>query len=72
MANWLEQPFLENGIVLSNHRSLQEIDEERALAQAIVDTIREPLLVLYKNLRVVDANRAFYGTFKIDLCEIIA
>jgi PAS domain-containing protein len=72
MANWLEQPFLENGIVSSNHRSLQEIDEERALAQAIVDTIREPLLVLDQNLRVVDANRAFYGTFKINPCKVIA
>ena len=31
-----------------------------ALAQAIVDTIREPLLVLDEDLRVVTANRSFY------------
>jgi len=32
----------------------------RWLAASIVDTIREPLLVLDRNLRVVTANRSFY------------
>ena len=41
------------------------LDEGHALAQAIVDTIREPLLVLDKGLRVVTANRSFYLTFKM-------
>jgi two-component sensor histidine kinase len=36
-----------------------------ALARAIVDTIREPLLVLDKDLRVVAASRSFYVTFKM-------
>ncbi|MGP0090666.1 MAG: response regulator [Xanthobacteraceae bacterium] len=36
-----------------------------ALTQAIVDTIREPLLVLDKDLRVVTASRSFYKTFKM-------
>jgi two-component sensor histidine kinase len=35
-----------------------------ALARAIVDTIREPLLVLDKDLRVIAASRSFYVTFK--------
>jgi chemotaxis protein methyltransferase CheR len=35
------------------------IDDGRALAQAIVDTLREPLLVLDNDLRVVAASRAF-------------
>jgi two-component sensor histidine kinase len=43
----------------------KDIDDGRALAQAIVDTIREPLLVLDKNLRVVAASRSFYLTFKV-------
>ena len=34
-----------------------------ALAQAIVDTVREPLLVLDHDLRVVAASRSFYMTF---------
>jgi two-component sensor histidine kinase len=41
------------------------LDEGHALAQAIVDTIREPLLVLDKDLRVVTANRSFYLTFRM-------
>jgi nitrogen-specific signal transduction histidine kinase len=37
--------------------------DARALAQAIVDTIREPQLVLDYNLRVIAASRLFYQTF---------
>ena len=40
-----------------------------ALAQAIVDTVREPLLVLDKDLRVVSASRSFYSTFKVNRSE---
>jgi two-component sensor histidine kinase len=36
----------------------------RHLRQAIVDTVREPLLVLDKELRVLAASRSFYLTFK--------
>ena len=42
------------------------VDDGRALAQAIVDTIREPLLVLDKDLRVVAASRSFYLKFRVD------
>lgn len=35
------------------------------LAQGIVDTVREPLLVLDKELRVVAASRSFYSAFKV-------
>lgn len=42
------------------------IDDGRALAQAIVDTVREPLLVLDQDLRVVAASRSFYLTFRVD------
>jgi chemotaxis protein methyltransferase CheR len=35
------------------------------LALAIVDTVREPLLVLDKELRVLAASRSFYLTFKV-------
>ena len=42
------------------------IEDGRALAQAIVDTVREPLLVLDKDLRVVAASRSFYETFQAD------
>jgi chemotaxis protein methyltransferase CheR len=36
------------------------------LPQVIVDTIREPLLVLDGDLRVVAASRSFYAKFKVD------
>ena len=36
-----------------------------ALAWAIVDTVREPFLVLDRDLRVVVASRSFYATFQI-------
>lgn len=34
-------------------------------AEAIVNTVREPLVILNKNLQVITANRAFYHTFEI-------
>ena len=42
-----------------------EIEDKVALAQAIVDTVREPLLVLDQDLRVVGASRSFYRTFDV-------
>jgi chemotaxis protein methyltransferase CheR len=36
-----------------------------ALAQGIVDTVREPVLVLDNELRVVAASRSFYSAFKV-------
>jgi two-component sensor histidine kinase len=40
-----------------------EVEDACALAQAIVDTVREPLIVLDKDLRVVAASRSFYVKF---------
>jgi PAS domain S-box-containing protein len=36
------------------------------LAEAIVDTVREPLLVLDEGLRVIAASRSFYQTFGVE------
>src|ERR1700691_4412299 len=36
-----------------------------ALAQSIVDTVREPVIVLDTGLRVIAASRSFYSTFKV-------
>lgn len=46
-----------------------DIEYGRALAQAIFDTVREPLLVLDKDLRVVAASRSFYLTFRVNRQE---
>jgi PAS domain-containing protein len=40
-------------------------DEIQNYAQNIVDTVREPLLILDATLRVRSANRAFYQTFHV-------
>ena len=45
-------------------------DDGRGLAQAIVDTLREPLLVLDKDLRVVTASRSFYRTFAVNRRDV--
>ena len=37
----------------------------RSLEEAIVDTVREPVLVLDKELRVIAASRSFYSAFKV-------
>jgi PAS domain-containing protein len=44
---------------------LRQFEEARAFAQAIVDTVREPFLVLDKELRVLAASRSFYSAFKV-------
>ena len=44
---------------------LLQFEEARAFAQAIVDTVREPFLVLDQDLRVLAASRSFYSTFEV-------
>ena len=41
----------------------------RTYAQSIVETVREPLLVLDEQLQLLSANRAFYKTFQIPLSD---
>jgi signal transduction histidine kinase/CheY-like chemotaxis protein len=45
-----------------------ELKSVETYAQDIVDTVREPLLILDPDLRVRSANRAFYQTFRVS-CE---
>lgn len=44
----------------------RELALQRRLAEGIVDTLREPLLVLTGNLQIVTASRAFYLKFRVD------
>src|SRR4030081_3749977 len=50
---------------LSDNDVFTGAEEARAFAQAIVDTVREPFLVLDKDLRVLAASRSFYSAFKV-------
>ena len=56
--------------VLLDGRPPIDPDDASALAQAIVDTIRDPLLVLDQTLRVVTANRAFHAMFRMSRQDI--
>ena len=65
-SNYRERTPPANAWTFPNNQPIRDLDDASALAQAIVDTIRDPLLVLNQNLRVVAANRAFYQTFRMD------
>jgi chemotaxis protein methyltransferase CheR len=57
-------------LALPDRPLIIDLDDARAIAEAIVDTIRDPLLVLDQHLCVVTANRAFYQTFRMKLEDI--
>ena len=46
-------------------------EEARRYAESIVETIREPLLVLDADMKIISANRNFYRTFKVTPGETI-
>ncbi len=50
-------------------RSEADLKAIETYAQNIVDTVREPLLILDATLRVRSANRAFYQTFQVSSAE---
>jgi two-component system, chemotaxis family, CheB/CheR fusion protein len=50
-------------------RGMVELQYSHNYAQAIVETVREPLIVLDKNLRVSTANQSFYRMFQTNSAE---
>ena len=42
-----------------------EIQDAREYAENIVETVREPLVVLHADLKILTANNSFYETFKV-------
>jgi len=53
-------------IDITKRRQAEEaVEEARYYAEGIVDTVREPLIVLDADLRVSSASRAFYRTFQV-------
>jgi two-component sensor histidine kinase len=51
---------------MSDIQTFLGIQDVGTLAQAIVDTVAEPLVVLDSHLRVITASRSFYLTFRVD------
>jgi PAS domain-containing protein len=48
-----------------------EIQDARKYAENIVETVREPLVVLNSDLKILTANHSFYSTFKVTPGETI-
>jgi two-component system, chemotaxis family, CheB/CheR fusion protein len=51
-------------------RAEQVVEAVRGVAASIVETVREPLLVLDDQLRVVSANQSFYRIFQVTPREV--
>lgn len=47
-------------------KNIHKIEEARDYSEAIVETVREPLVVLDGKLRVITANRSFYKIFHVN------
>ena len=50
---------------LSKQAPFVDVQDGITLANAIVDTVRDPLVVLDHDLRVIAASRSFYSTFRL-------
>ena len=59
------------GIEKRKNEKIYELKNALAYAKGIINTIREPLVVLYPKLTILSANKAFYKTFKTDTKETI-
>lgn len=55
---------------VSEHKRVEDLTRgARVYAESIVETVREPLLVLDSNLRAISANKSFYRTFQVTPAE---
>ena len=54
----------------SNEAKLVDIDDGNTLAHAIVDTVRDPLLVLDQHQNIIAASRSFYQTFQLNSRDV--
>lgn len=75
--DFIEKPFDNEQLLARVHQAIawdlryrQEVsksitDATRAYAESIVDTVREPLLVLDEQLKIISANRSFYEVFLV-------
>lgn len=71
MANSAKRILLAIDDVTAAADHARELSRQRQLAEGIVDTLREPLLVLDGNLQIIAASRAFYLKFKVDSDQAI-
>ncbi|MDZ7763496.1 MAG: PAS domain-containing protein [Melioribacteraceae bacterium] len=55
----------------SSNSKLKSADGENDFYENIVNTVREPLLILDKDLRVVKASQSFFDFFKVNPDETV-
>ena len=51
--------------IAERKRAEETFEKAQKYAESIVETIREPLVVLTADLKVISANRSFYETFQV-------
>ncbi len=51
---------------ISEQKEVQKLADQLEYVKSIVDTVREPLVVLDEELKVISANDSFYNKFKVD------
>jgi two-component sensor histidine kinase/PAS domain-containing protein len=75
-AGRLSRPSAPDGILLAisdvteREQLLRDLEGRRELAQKLIDSVREGLVVLGWDLRVRSANRSFYRAFRVEGAEI--
>ena len=72
-AEWEGKPaYLATLRDITERKQLEtEIQDAREYAENIVETVREPLVVLNSDLKILTANQSFYDTFKVTPEETI-
>ena len=51
--------------IAERKRAEETFENAQEYTESIVETIREPLIVLTSDLKVISANRSFYETFQV-------
>jgi PAS domain S-box-containing protein len=62
---------MNGGETMAYKNKMKELEIQDALefTKSIINTVREPLIILYEDLTVALANRSFYRAFKVKLEE---
>ncbi|MBN2330942.1 MAG: PAS domain S-box protein [Candidatus Aenigmarchaeota archaeon] len=61
----------EPGTITGRGNTEQMAKEAREYSESIVETVREPLVVLDADLRIISANKSFYRNFKVSPKETL-
>ncbi|MFA5337182.1 MAG: PAS domain S-box protein [Candidatus Omnitrophota bacterium] len=78
MLNKTKEELIKEIRLLKSRIAAMDIDSKKSegiiqkaceYAESIVETLREPLMVLDENLKVISANHSFYSTFKVNSKE---